>query len=229
VRALADSIPDVEMRMESPVESISRADEAFDVAHANGMLRADAIVLAVPASVAARLLADLASGSATPLASIAHAPSAVILLRFPHASLGRPLPASGYLAAADHSGIVAACSFLPSKWPYLRTSSGTWLRAVVTDPRALALPDEGLKHRVALEVGRAVSAHGGADEIRLRRWPEALPIYGPSHRRAVRSAHDALPQRIALAGAYVDGVGVPDCVRTGEQAARAVCRQLADR
>ena len=60
----------------------------------------------------------------------------------------------------------------------------------------------------------------------MRRWRRALPVYAPGHGRRIAAARAGLPRHIALAGAYVDGVGLPDCIRTGEEAARALVRAL---
>ena len=227
VEALRGELVDVDVRTGCPVESINRSGGALAVTTKDGPVRADAVLVAVPAPAAARLLQPVAPDTARQLASIDYSASAVILLRFPEASLGRALDGSGYLTALGEGGVVAACSNLPAKWPHLSASAGVWLRAFVVDDEALALPDEGLKHRVALDVGVAVGAHGGADDVRLSRWLEALPIYGPAHARTMAAARATLPPGLALAGAYLDGVGIPDCARMGESAARDLVRALA--
>ena len=84
-------------------------------------------------------------------------------------------------------------------------------------------------HRAAVEVSAIMRAHGGADRVLMKRWPRALPIYGPGHASRIAAVKEALPPGVATAGAYLDGVGIPDCIRTGEQAAREVVRTLAAR
>jgi oxygen-dependent protoporphyrinogen oxidase len=227
VDALVESLEDVEVRTECPVESIGSANGGFALGTASGTVAADAVLLAVPAPSAATLVHPVAPEAARPLASIEYTASAVVLLRFAEASLGRPLDGSGYLVAPEEGDVVAACSFLPVKWPHLSDRRGVWLRGVVVDQSALELPDEGLKHRAAVEVSTAIGAHGGAEELLLRRWEQALPIYGPGLEETVRAARSQLPPRVALAGAFIDGVGIPDCARTGEQAARSLVRALA--
>jgi oxygen-dependent protoporphyrinogen oxidase len=184
------------------------------------------VILATTAPEAGTLLGKVAPDAARSLASVDYSASGVVLMRFAHGTLGRPLDASGYLVAPEEEAVVTACSFLPAKWPHLRDPAGLWLRAVVTDPGALALPDEGLKHRVAVEVGATMRARGGADPVLLHRWPRALPVFRPWHRERIASVRAALPREIALAGAFVDGVGIPDCIRTGEDAAREVVHAL---
>jgi protoporphyrinogen/coproporphyrinogen III oxidase len=230
VDALMESLDRVDVRTSCAVESIARSNGRFVVGTSEGQVPADAVLLAVPATAAAGQLEPVAPEAARHLAAIEYGASAVVLLRFAEASLGRALNGSGYLTALSElseRSVVAACSFVSAKWPHVTAAAGAWLRAFVIDPDALALPDEGLKHRAALDVGAAVRAHGGADDIRLTRWADALPVYGPGHERTIAAARAALPPGLALAGAYLDGVGIPDCARTGEAAARDVVRALA--
>jgi len=226
VDALVNDLDDVEMRTGCPAQSIDRGEGRYAVRAGGAVLEADAVILATTAPEAATLLRTVAPQASRSLASVDYSASAVVLMRFAHGTLGRPLDASGYVVAPDEEGVVTACSFLPAKWPNLRAPAGVWLRAVVTDSDALALPDEGLKHRVAIEVGATMRARGGAEPVLMRRWWRALPVYAPGHGRRIAAARAGLPRHIALAGAYVDGVGLPDCIRTGEEAARALVRAL---
>ena len=213
-----------EVRTNTPVESLSASRGRFRVRVARGPhVPAHAVLLAVPAPNAARLLRETAPEAADELAGVRYAASAVVLLRFPH--LGRRLDGSGYLVAPEEGGVVAACSWIRAKWPHV--SEETWLRAVVTDGHALSLDDGVLRHRVAAEVARAMRAQRPPDRVLVHRWPAALPIYGPGHTDRTRRAVRALPNRIALAGAYVEGVGLSDCIRTGERAAHDLVGALS--
>jgi protoporphyrinogen/coproporphyrinogen III oxidase len=59
-------------------------------------------------------------------------------------------------------------------------------------------------------------------EGRINRGDRALPVFGPGHLERVAAAEGALPDGIALAGASYRGVGVPDCIASGRDAARRV-------
>jgi oxygen-dependent protoporphyrinogen oxidase len=229
VEGLAGDLGETDVRTSCPAGPIEVAGQIYRVRAEGVGIEADGVVIAVPAPDAATLLDSVAPNSSKSLAAIRYSASAVVLMRFARTKLGRPLDASGYLVAPDERSVVTACSFLSAKWPHLRHPSGEWLRAVVTAPDALALPDEGLMHRAGVEVSTTMRARGGPDRILLRRWDPALPVYAPGHGARLAKARAALPARLALAGAYLDGVGVPDCIRSGEQAARAVARVLAVR
>ena len=140
--------------------------------------------------------------------------------------LGRPLDGSGYLVDPAEGGAVAACSWLSAKWPHLQ-GPGTWMRAICTDPAALAAPDAELRSRAATEVNEAMSARAEPDIVRMARWDPALPVFTPGHRELIARALDALPPGVAIAGAHLGAVGIPDCVASGEEAARRLVAVLA--
>jgi protoporphyrinogen/coproporphyrinogen III oxidase len=227
VEALASGLGEAKVRTGCPAGPIEEAESVYRVPAGGSVLEADGVILAAPAPDAAALLPSAAPEASRHLAGIGYSGSAVVLMRFGQGTLGRPLDASGYLVTPEEGGVVTACSFLPAKWPHLQDPSGAWLRAVITAPDALALPDEGLMHRAGVEVSTTMRARGGPERILIRRWHRALPIYGPGHAGRVAMGRAALPDRVAVAGAYVYGVGLSDCIRSGEDAARDVVGLLS--
>jgi oxygen-dependent protoporphyrinogen oxidase len=152
----------------------------------------------------------------------------VIVLRYPEGSLVRTVDGSGFLVDPDEGLATAACSWYSSKWPHL-TGGRTVLRAVVTDPRRLEATDDDLTSHVAHEVGRVMGAKAEPDLVQLHRWDQALPVFAPGHQDRIRQALAELPDRIAVAGAFLGAVGVPDCIESGEAAARRLVSALAAR
>ena len=69
-------------------------------------------------------------------------------------------------------------------------------------------------------------AHLGVDSdpsaVRVSRWPSAFPQYRPHHGAAIAAAERLLPRGIALAGASYHGIGIPTCIRSAQQAAKAM-------
>ena len=60
----------------------------------------------------------------------------------------------------------------------------------------------------------------------VARWIDALPQYGPAHAELAAEVRAGLPQGLAVAGAYLDGIGVPACVAA---ATRAAAELVVDR
>jgi protoporphyrinogen/coproporphyrinogen III oxidase len=190
-------------------------------AAAEELIDADAVILALPARQAARLLAGVpgASAAATALGEISYASMAIVTLAyprsaFPGAGLGA-LSWSGYLVPAVDGRAVKAVTFSSVKWPYLAQAA-----APGTEPLEIVRCSVGRIGEEALlqRVRGAPAAH------RITRWGGALPQYTVGHLDRVariRAAVAAQPG-LAVCGAAYEGVGIPACVATARTAADRV-------
>jgi protoporphyrinogen/coproporphyrinogen III oxidase len=59
-------------------------------------------------------------------------------------------------------------------------------------------------------------------DVCIGRWPDAMPQYGPGHRDVVDELRAGLPPTLAVAGSYLDGIGVPACIAAAGRAANRV-------
>jgi oxygen-dependent protoporphyrinogen oxidase len=187
------------------------------------MLHADAVVLAVPARPAARLLAGVDRDAARQVGELDYASVALVRLAVPGADLPE---LSGLLVPAVEGYAVKALTIFSTKWAHLRRDDGTaLLRASIGrygDTAVLQRDDAELVALARRELGELVGAPVpeplAADVVR---WGGGLPQYRPGHLDRVAAARAALGGHatLALAGAAYDGVGIPACVRSGEAAA----------
>jgi oxygen-dependent protoporphyrinogen oxidase len=199
-----------------------------------GSTEADAIVLAVPAPVAAHLLKPHDDEAAGLLGSIAYASVTLVTLRVPADALASPLAGTGFLvprrsaAPPDHDAwAVTAATYLSDKWPHLAVAGEVLLRASVGrygDDRALLWSDDEVVARVWSELGLLMGVSGDPLESLVTRWPQALPQYRVHHlmRTAGIEAAAARIGGIAVAGSAYRGVGIPACIASGRAAAQAV-------
>lgn len=193
---------------------------------------ADAVVVATPTPVAARQLDPLAPAVAAGLATVSYAPVVMIALAVGPASVGRDLDGSGFLVPASERTVLTACSWATSKWPHLDTGGDVILRASAgraQDQRAFELDDGELIDAVVADLGRTMGLTGAPTATRVTRWPAALPQLRPGHLDRVaawRTELDATHPGVALAGAGIEGLGIPTCVRQGQAAATAVAAEL---
>ncbi|MEE6262935.1 protoporphyrinogen oxidase [Plantactinospora sonchi] len=199
----------------------------------------DAVVLALPARPAARLLAgvDVAVGALVGRLDYASVALVSLALPAPAADL-LPADLSGFLVPPGEGTLIKAATFFTTKWAHLRRADGTVLvRASVGrygEEHLLQRADDELVSTVHRELGTLV-AGGAGDGARLpvpvashvQRWGGALPQYTPGHLDRVAAARTALRDAyptLALAGAGYDGVGIPICVRSGETAAEDIIK-----
>jgi oxygen-dependent protoporphyrinogen oxidase len=188
--------------------------------------RFDAVVVAVPAAPASRLLRDVAPAAAAALAGVEYASMAIVTF-----ALEGPSPAvldgSGFLVPPTEALTIKASTFSSVKWPWLVAAhpDRTFLRASVGRHReesTLQRSDDELV-TVALDDLRTVLGHGMPDPVatHVQRWGGGLPQYAVGHRARLAPTR-ALPPALALCGAAYDGVGIPACIASGRAAARAV-------
>ncbi len=182
---------------------------------------ADGVVLAVPAPRLPALISDLAPNSAAVAASIPVASAAVVALALPG---GTPLPEqSGVLVAGRGPLRTKAVTLSSRKWgrrgsvELLRLSFGRFSDDVarnVGDEELLTWSEEDLKTLFGISVEPV--------DHRVVRWIDAMPQYGPGHADRVAELRAGLPPTLAVAGAYLDGIGVPACVASATRAAAAL-------
>jgi protoporphyrinogen/coproporphyrinogen III oxidase len=197
-------------------------------------LQADAVVLAAPAFAAAAVLARSAPGTASLLRRIDHAGVVLVTIALPADALPGPLVGSGLLVPVPEGRLITAVSWASSKWAHLRRPGRVLLRVSAGrdgDERALAMSDDELCDVVLAELREIMGLRAEPDAVRISRWPDAFPQYRPGHGdlvdRIVASAERELPG-LHLAGAGYRGIGLPACIRQGQEAATAVLAQLAD-
>ena len=186
-------------------------------------LRADAVILALPAPAAVRLLAGVVPAAATELAAIDYASVAIVTLAYAGAP---PLPGSGFLVPAVDGRLTKAATFSTAKWAHLAAAGRgvTIVRCSVgryCDAGDLQRDDGELVRAVAADLAAAVGLTASPVESRVTRWGGALPQYAVGHLERVARVRSALAAEptLALCGAAYEGVGIPACIASGHRAA----------
>ncbi|MFC7527225.1 protoporphyrinogen oxidase [Actinoplanes sp. GCM10030250] len=191
----------------------------------------DAVILAVPAKPAARLLSDVAPEAAQAIAALEYASVALAAMALPP---GTALPElSGFLVPPGEGTLVKAATFVTLKWPHLAVPDGPVIvRASLGragEEERLQLGDQALFAQARTELGELIGARVPEPlGFWIQRWGGGLPQYAPGHAGRVACARTALPPGLALAGAAFDGVGIPVCVAGGERAADDLCKYLEE-
>jgi len=204
------------------IEGVASAGRAWQLRDDEGKhWSADAVVLALPAPRVAKLLENVAPGSAAMARLIPVASAAVVALALPG---GTPLPQqSGVLMAAGEALHSKAITLTSRKWgrggnvELLRLSYGRFgddLAHNVGDDRLLAWSLEDLRSLFGITAEPV--------DYLVQRWIDAMPQYGPGHLELVDELRAGLPTGLAVAGGYLDGIGVPACVASGTRAAQEV-------
>jgi oxygen-dependent protoporphyrinogen oxidase len=197
------------------------------------VVEADAVVLALPARPAGRLLAADVPAAAAELRRIEYASMAIVTLAYGPAAFPELPPGSGYLIPAVEPGDVKAVTFSTSKWRGLGTDY-VLVRCSIGrhgDEIALQRDDAELKAAAMLEMARTCGVTELPIDTRVTRWGGALPQYTVGHlgRVARIRAAVAVAPGLAVCGAAYDGLGIPACVGTARHAATRILEHLGDR
>lgn len=222
---------------DAEVQAVERVDGQWSIsikgsqggAEGARPLLADGIVLATPADVSARLLADAAPTSAARLASIRYASVALVVLAFDPDAFAASRDGSGFLVARSEGLLCTAASWSSTKWAHLapERGDGTAVMRVSAgrsgDERAMDLDDADLVEALVDEVSRIMGGDQAPRASRVSRWPSSFPQYAPGHLAMIASVEAELATHnpsIVLAGATLRGVGIPAVVNSGRVAAR---------
>ncbi|OEV08617.1 protoporphyrinogen/coproporphyrinogen oxidase, partial [Streptomyces nanshensis] len=190
------------------------------------VLHADAVVLAVPAPRAARLLVDEVPAAARELAAVEYASMALVTLAFRRGDLERVPEGSGFLVPPVDGRTIKAATFSGNKWSWvaaqdpelfvLRTSVGRYGEEAVLER------DDAELAALSLRDLRSATGLTAAPVDRLvTRWDGGLPQYPVGHGARVARVREAVADvpGLAVCGAAYEGVGIPACIASGRRAA----------
>ena len=210
--------------------TLRRTADGYEVALGEGeQLRADGVVLATPAFVNAGLLDKLDPELAEAHVSIPYSSSVVVTLAFSTDSV-TPLGGYGYVIPRAEGGDVLACTWSSQKWEGRAPEGSALARVYAGRFGRRDLTDETDDELVALARSELAPFDVRAEPTltRVQRWPLGMPQYVLGHPERVEriEALSAEHSGLALAGAAYRGVGIPDCIASGEAAAESVVQAL---
>ena len=225
VATLAGRLPVGAALVKHRVTGVERRGEAWRVdIDESGPMAADRVILATETHVAGRLLRYVDPSLATLLGEIPYASSATISLGYRLVDVPHALDGFGFVVPRVEGRALLACTFSSVKYPWRAPAGHVLLRCFVggaLDERILELDDASLARRARDELGQALGIKAEPVLTRLFRWPAAMPQYHVGHLARVETIERRLMglPGLGLAGGAYRGVGIADCVRSGEDAA----------
>ena len=230
VDALVAGLGRAAVRLGQAVTHVSRREPGFEVVLAGEeAIVADGVVLATPAFVTAELLVGLDRDLAATHAEIPYASSVVVSLGYSRPDVV-PLDGYGYVVPRADGGDVLACTWSSQKWEHRAPEESVLVRVYLGrfGGRDVTTADD----RELIALARDEIAFLGVSATpaltRVHRWPLGMPQYVLGHPDRLERIEAALAAHpgLALAGAAYRGVGIPDCIASGEVAAESVARAL---
>jgi oxygen-dependent protoporphyrinogen oxidase len=210
------------------VVALGRQGEKWMVAPEQGSPEEfDAVILALPANIAGRLLSRISEPLGAELQQIPYSSSMVVVCGYDKRDLSSAPPGFGFLVPRSERRRILAATFVHVKFPHrappdrglVRCFIGGWGNESVLDT-----PDDQVLAAVRKDLREIVGITAIPRFARVYRWRGAMAQYTRGHLARVQRIEELRRQipGLELAGNAYRGIGVPDCIASGQSAAEHV-------
>ncbi len=211
----------------TPVLSLKKSEKGWVLGSDRGEEEFDAVILSVGAGAAGLLLSDVDPQLGTSLSGVRYVSSAVVTLVFDEKDF-RGLPEClGIIIPSAEGMNLVACSLYSRKFPGKSGRGKVVIRCFLggeLNPDAVLWDEEEIKTVLREELARIFGFDNHPAEIYIRRYKMSMPRFALGHKEEISGVMHRLSRHsgLALCGAAYFGVGIPDCVHSGDLAARKV-------
>lgn len=230
VDALEARLEPAWVRLSSAVSAVERVGGGWRVAGGGKDEFYDAVIVAAPAWAAGELLRQVDSALSEELCGIPYSSSITVNLMYDEAKLGRLPDGFGFLVPASEKRAILACTFIHRKFLGRTPKGKIVLRSFLGGVRNEALmseTDDALVAMVRRELSEilgepVIGRNVEPEHAQVSRWRRAMAQYAVGHQarmHRVTARVETLPGLRLVGNAY-DGIGIPDCIRLGRDAAR---------
>jgi oxygen-dependent protoporphyrinogen oxidase len=223
----------VELRLETPAIGLSQNGRGYLVHLESGeQLRANGVVLAAPAYISGGLVEPLNPELAAALQEIPYASTATISLAYRTSDLPRQLDGFGYVIPRRAGRRALACTWTSTKFPHRAPDGYALLRVFIGragQEESIPWDQEALVRLAREELQQTLGITADPLLTRVYMWENSMPQYNLGHPARLARLSKLLEHHpaLALAGNGYRGIGVPDCIRSGELAVEALLARLS--
>jgi oxygen-dependent protoporphyrinogen oxidase len=236
VAALVDRLPAGALRLETPVARVAplagRTGWRLELGGSRpGVLEVDGLIVATPVRAAAELLGAVDRRLGEVLGAITTAASATVSLALAREQVAHPLDGFGFVVPYREPLGILSGSFSSVKFPGRSPEGQVLLRVFLggaREPGVVELPDAAIIDRAVAALRPLLGLTGVPRWATVHRWRGVMPQYEVGHLERVEEIEWAAAQFPALgvAGNALRGIGVPQCIQSGERAAEGVLAAL---
>jgi oxygen-dependent protoporphyrinogen oxidase len=235
VDAVSARLDPASVRLSTAVTGIEKAGGGWKIESGGATEFYDAVIVASPAWAAGALLGPVDAALGEELTGIPYSSSITVNLIYDEARLGRLPDGFGFLVPAVEGRAMLACTFVHRKFLGRAPRGKAVLRAflggmknealvAVTDAELVAI----VRRELSEILGEGVVGLGIEPKFaQVSRWSRAMAQYAVGHQERMKrvAARVAALPGLRLAGNAYDGIGIPDCIRLGRQAAKELIAQ----
>lgn len=232
IDALQEALSDVRVIAGQAVSEVSAAEPGVRLRLQDGAeMITDAAVITVPNFKASAMLGTL--GAAASLIEIPYASVANVVLAYRHQDVARHLNAgSGFVVPRREGLTITACTVTSVKWLHTAPDDIAIIRCYVGragDDRGVTLSDDALIRAVREDVRRTMGIEAEPLFVEPTRWERAMPQYPVGHLERIGQFEKQLSAQlpgVIVTGSGFRGVGLPDCIAQGKEAAAKLIQSL---
>ena len=231
VDAVVARLDPATLHTSSAVQSVIPQDNGWTVCAGYQTDQFDAVIIAAPTRAAAAVLESTDEDLARELAGINYSSSVTVTLGYDQ-NVRRSLPPGfGFLVPRSAGRRMLAATFVHNKFPHRAPDNRALVRCFLGgahDEQVLTYSEEEIVQTVRDELRQIIGLNAEPLFVRVYKWKSAMAQYSVGHLERIQRIQ-ALCKKfpgLALAGNGFNGIGVPDCVRSGAEAAAKILSEM---
>lgn len=219
-----------DLRLNTQVQRITQAGDRYSVQDSHGnTFEADAFILALPAARAADLLPGQAHIAQQHLRNLRYSSVGTAYFAFKQTDVPHPLNGFGVVVPGSEKRLIDGMTWTTSKWDNRAPKGYVLIRLFYGGPRTrstIELSDDALINGLREELRSILEITADPVFHRIYRWRDGYPQYDVGHLDRIAQIEAALPSGLYVAGSSYKGIGVPDCIKQGQDTARQAVEYL---
>jgi oxygen-dependent protoporphyrinogen oxidase len=221
-----------EISTSQAVQSLAWNGDNYQIQLVNGpAVEASAVILATPAYRSAQILKDLAPDLAQELDAIPYVNAATVSLAYEQSQLNRPLDGYGYVIPRKEGQRALACTWTSTKFPHRAPEGKALVRVFfgrAGEGFEIPTREAELVQLARAELAQTLQLQAEPQLSRAFYWEKAMPQYNLGHPQRLVRIEEYLKSfpGLALAGNAYRGIGIPDCIHSGQDAANKIIEQV---
>ncbi len=204
--------------------AVSREGDEYLVHLKDQTLRTRHLIIATPAWATAKLLTELDPGIAGLLNQIGYSSSMTAGVIYDRKDVPQKFNSFGFLVPKTERRHLVACTFVDQKFNHRVPQNRLLLRCFLggaADEAILGWDDSAIQEAVLEDIDSLLGVKAKPIEIAISRWPRSMAQYEVGHKKLIQELQvrlKAYPLLFLSGNGYL-GIGIPDCIRSGKEAA----------
>src|SRR5271166_3883039 len=231
VDALVARLNASSLKTSVPVQSVIRQSDGWTVSAGYQTDHFDAVIIAIPTHAAAAVLQAADANLARDLGEIQYTSSVTVTLGYDEKVRASLPPGFGFLVPRSEGRRMLAATFVHNKFPHRAPDNRAIVRCFLggaRDEQILQVSEARILEIVRAELQKIIGLNVDPVFARVYKWKAAMAQYSVGHLERLQRIETLRQklQNLALAGNGYNGIGVPDCVRSGAEAAGKILAEM---